>query len=201
MAQERDIISDIKNIRDFNSYLVNFTHQVIKPKTSVWIKYGALDSPPEDPRPWVFVSVPWTETPLSLQKAMRLQFPSVSRGNITAVNIRINIPQGHLSFTPQSQSVVHVRYGETYYCDLLGKIVTPKEGLLLSFRPLPIVPERHWVATKIPADAAGVRAVLTGKIRPSTVKPATLGELHDIVRTLEDRKDTACWGETLPPAF
>lgn len=134
---------------------------------------------------------------------MGSQYPSALRtkpgtGSET-VGIRICIPDGYVSFTLKSDSVVEqIRGDRSYYTDKVGGLVIPDVGLRLLLANRPTVPKGHWFIVRRPADEIGIADILSDFTYPSAVKPATLEELHDTVRVLESKKNKAVWSTTKP---
>ncbi len=226
-----DPTKGIVDIDTFVPYLVGYRTEVIATRPSRWHKilsYPDLPfTPPDNPRPNVSLQqFPWQDTPKNIQNIVTLQYPAAAVDEEKSISLWLNIPNGNISITLTSASVVEGFRAGSYVFDKFARVVIPTAGLMLVLRDCESTPKGHWFITQRPANEAEMEYVgsklfnlkyesfsertesqiyraITKMMRVPTepervaIQPATLVELHDIVRILEKSKGMATWGETL----
>lgn len=156
--REIDPTRDIRDIDTFSLYLVGYRNQVCASRSSFWASFFPQYTPPENPQPWVFLSIHWQETPPSIQEVMKLQYPAASVDERKTVTLRLHIPNGRISVTLHSNSIIEgFRAGSDCF-DKVGRIVIPDEGLILPLRGSP-ASKGKWIFIHRPANTSEVEFV------------------------------------------
>ncbi|KKQ34350.1 MAG: hypothetical protein US51_C0042G0002 [Microgenomates group bacterium GW2011_GWA2_37_6] len=193
---EGDPTKRVVDIDSFVAYLAGYRSDVVATRPSSWVKHPDLHALANPDRPRISVNIygiSWSDTPLSIQQALSLQYPSASLDEEKSINLWFKIPKGHLTFELSSASVVDgfryetggdkERYDARSY-DRHGKVVVPGDGLLLLLRDTPAGPKGNWVISQRPASASEIKFV-NSDIFKSEWNEAQEGELIEAMIKME----------------